>query len=342
MVRDSLLLKALRAENEGRAPVWLMRQAGRYMTSYQMIRKKYPLLEMFHEEDLITRITCLPIEELGVDAAILFSDILLPLEALGFSIAYDTGYGPQVFPKEFNIDTFPSLSLEELKEQFGFITNSIHNLKKRFCELPLIGFCGAPFTMASYILETKDHHLLRKTKQVLYQDARRFHQLLEKICDLVILYIKMQIDAGVDVIQIFDSWAGVLDEENFKMCSLYYLRKILDSLREEHIPMIVFCRGSSLFVEELISLKPAAISFDWHRPLHRLKEKTPFPIALQGNVDPDLLKAPLPIIRAKTEELLRSMADEKRFIVNLGHGVSPDIPEEGVRCFVESVKQFVR
>lgn len=335
--KDSLFLKALRAENEKRPPVWLMRQAGRYMASYQKIRRSYPLLTMFHQEDLITEITLLPIKELDVDAAILFSDILIPLQALGFSLAYDTGKGPQVTPKVFDVHKLPKIDLEGLKEQFGFIIKSIAQLKKTL-KVPLIGFCGAPFTMASYILETESHHLLKSTKSYLYRNPKDFHLLLDKLTELVIAYIRLQIDAGAQCIQIFDSWAGVLDEESFMSCSIYYLKKILTALKDTEIPIILFCRGSSLFVRELADLKPTALSFDWHRPLHLLKQSVPHPIALQGNLDPDVLRAPLDVIKRKTQDLLNSMRGEKRFIVNLGHGVSPDFSEEAVKCFVDTVK----
>lgn len=335
--KDSLFLKALKAENEQRPPVWLMRQAGRYMSSYQKIRKKNSLLEMFHHKDLITEITLLPIQELDVDAAILFSDILIPLQALGFSLEYDTGKGPQVFPKVFDI--YKLSAIEDLKERFSFIVNAIHNLK-RTLKVPLIGFCGAPFTLASYILETESHHLLRATKGMLYRNPEGFHALLEKLTDLVIAYVKMQIEAGVDVIQIFDSWAGVLDEESFMTYSVCYLRRILKALEDTNIPIILFCRGSSLFVKELAELKPTGLSFDWHRPLHILKESVPYPIAIQGNLDPDILRAPFNVIKRKTRELLFSMQGEKRFIVNLGHGVSPDLSEEAIKCFVDAVKNF--
>jgi uroporphyrinogen decarboxylase len=334
--KDSLFLKALRAENEQRPPVWLMRQAGRYMASYQKIRKKHSLLEMFHQESLITEITYLPVKELDIDAAILFSDILIPLEALGFSVEYDTGMGPQVYPKTFDIAKFPAINLQE---RFDFITKSIQSLK-RTLKIPLIGFSGAPFTMASYILETESHHLLRATKSYLYRNPKGFHALLEKLTELVIAYLKLQIEAGVDSIQIFDSWAGVLDQESFMTCSVYYLSKILEALKNTNIPIIIFCRGSSLFAKELSTLKPAALSFDWHKPLHILKEKVPHPIALQGNLDPDILRAPLDMIKKKTQELLHSMQGEKRFIVNLGHGVSPDLSEDAVKCFVDTVKSF--
>ena len=334
MVKDLRFLQALQGNNQGRPPVWLMRQAGRYLSSYRKIRSRYCLSELFHHEELLQEITMLPVHELGVDAAILFSDILIPLEALGFSVDYEKG--PVVFPKTFSV---PHIEKVPLKEQFDFLVKAIQGLKKNL-KVPLIGFSGAPFTMASYILEHESHHLLKKTKTALYEQSEAFFALLDQLADLVIAYLKMQIEAGVDALQIFDSWAGSLDIESFRRCSIYYLHKILKALKETNIPIIVFCRGSSLFVNELVDLNPSAISFDWHKPLSELKKKVPYPIALQGNLDPDVLRAPFSVIQAKTEEMLASMEGEPRFIMNLGHGVAPDIKEDAVKCFVDTVKNF--
>ena len=339
MIKDSLLLKALRGVNLDRPPIWLMRQAGRYQRSYQSLRKNHTLAEMFHEEELITRVTLLPIEELGVDAAILFSDILLPLEALGFSVTYEGG--PQVTPKDFQVESLQIPLFEELQFRFSFVVHAISDLKKTL-KVPLIGFCGAPFTIASYLLEKDNHHLLKNTKRWLYQETNAFHKLLSILADLVIAYAKLQIQAGVDVIQIFDSWAGVLDEEAFNHCSSFYLKKIIEAIKGLGVPVIVFCRGSCLFVEELVKIAPTAISFDWHKPLETLKTKVPISIALQGNLDPDILKAPFKVIESKLHHILKSMEGEKRFIMNLGHGVTPDISEDAVKYLVDSLKAFYR
>jgi uroporphyrinogen decarboxylase len=336
MLKDSLFLQALQGKNRGRPPVWLMRQAGRYLSSYRKIRTCYSLSELFHHEELIQEITMLPINELGVDAAILFSDILIPLEALGFSVAYEQG--PVVFPKTCVV---PCIATASLKEQFGFLFRAVQGLKKNLT-VPLIGFSGAPFTMASYILEQDAHHLLKKTKTALYTQPEAFFSLLDQLAELVIAYLKMQIEAGVDALQIFDSWAGHLDTESFRRCSVYYLDKILNALKATKIPVIIFCRGSSLFVEELVDLHPSALSFDWHKPLSDLKKRVPYPIALQGNLDPDVLRAPFAVIQAKTKKMLASMEGETRFIVNLGHGVAPDIKEEAVKCFVDTVQSVDR
>lgn len=344
MVKDSLFLQALKAQNQHRPPVWLMRQAGRYLASYRKVRKDHTLSEMFHHEELIKHITALPVHELGVDAAIVFSDILLPLEALGYSIDYEQGprvtFQDGALQGETSLKTLLSQQQKiPMEKQFAFLVHAIQDLKK-ILHVPLIGFAGAPFTMATYIFETQAHHLLKKTKTYLYQETQALFQLLDTLSDVVIAYLKIQIDAGVDAVQIFDSWAGVLDQEYFCRCSIHYLRKILKALEPTGIPIILFCRGSSLFVEELVTLRPSAISFDWHRPIQELKNKVPYPIALQGNLDPDLLRAPLEVIKQKTEEMLLAMRGETRFIANIGHGVMPDISEDAVKCFVDTVQKF--
>ncbi|MBM3192127.1 MAG: uroporphyrinogen decarboxylase [Chlamydiae bacterium] len=334
MVRDSLLLKALRGENISRPPVWFMRQAGRYQASYRKLRQKISLEEMFHSERYIVEVTKLPVEELGVDAAIVFSDILLPFEALGCSVTYDGG--PKVIPGGL---PFKNPSFDFLQEKFGFLTQSLQTLKRELT-VPLIGFCGAPFTLASYLLEKEQHHLMKETKRHLYQEPVKFHELLSLLTDLVIAYAVLQIKAGCDVIQVFDSWAGVLDEEGFKTCSSFYLKKIVKAIQKLGVPSIVFCRGACSFVQELVDVAPTAISFDWQRPLTYLKKEVPASIALQGNLDPDILKAPLPFLEERLCQLLQSMQGEKRFIFNLGHGVSPDISEEAVKHAVNYIKAF--
>lgn len=335
---NPLFLNALANKNFARAPLWIMRQAGRYMPSYRKIREKSSLLQMFHESDLVTEVTMLPVNELDVDAAIIFSDILLPLQAFGCELIYENEKPPRVIMKgDFEKILIPTKG--DLNDQFCFLTKSIRDLKK-ILKIPLIGFCGAPFTLASYLLETSSHHLMKKTKTLLYQDEKRFHALLEKLSDLVISYAQLQMDAGVDVIQIFDSWAGVLDQEEFKKCSSNYLKKICKTITDQGVPVIVFTRDSSLFYKELISTGCSCISFDWKIPIHQLNELVPAPTALQGNFDPDFLRAPFDVIERKTKEALSLMKGSSRYIVNLGHGVLPDLPYDGVRCFASTVKSF--
>lgn len=337
MSNSSLFLDALFGKNSQRAPVWLMRQAGRYMPSYQRIREGHTLLEMFTTKDLIIEVTKLPIDELGVDAAIIFSDILLPLSALGYDLTYQKKEGPQVFPKSLAI--LHPVSQQELKKKFCFLFDAIKELKSQI-EVPIIGFCGAPFTLLSYILEEKSHHLLKKTKESLYKNPKDFHKALEILADVVIDMAKLQFRAGCEVIQIFDSWAGALDYEEFENCSTFYLQKIVTALKEEHIPVILFSRGSSYYVDQLTKLNPTAISFDWYKPLDEIAKVVPQTIALQGSFDPDFLKGSKELIESKVKKVLTSMKKETRYIVNLGHGVTPEIPYESVKYFVDLVKNF--
>lgn len=335
----SIFLEALQGKNSfQRPPVWLMRQAGRYMPSYRKLKDYYSLMEMFTQQDLIVEITLLPIKELQVDAAIIFSDILLPLKILGYKLNYEKGTGPSVEPKQF---LFPKERFfrEKMECEFLFLKESLKMLRKELV-VPLIGFCGAPFTLASYILEPKDHHLMRETKKLYYQKPELFFSFLDCLCDLVIEYALFQVEAGAQVIQIFDSWSGVLDKSGFSKCSTHYLSKIVKTLKKKNIPVILFCRGSCLFVDELVKCDPTAISFDWHLPIHELACKVPGHIALQGNMDPEFLKAPFSTIEKMTLQYLESMRMEKRFIANLGHGVLPDLPYEAVKCFVDTVRNF--
>ncbi|MCH9631407.1 MAG: Uroporphyrinogen decarboxylase [Chlamydiia bacterium] len=333
-LQNTLLLDALQGRNHSRPPVWLMRQAGRYMPSYQKIKEKHSLLDMFQHEELITKITLLPVDELDIDAAILFSDILLPLQALGFDLFYGT-QGPKLSPSEFSIDTLKCPSKEEMQSKFSFVSNSVRLLKKEL-KIPLLGFSGAPFTLASYLLDSDKHHILRNTKVMMYKDPAAFSKLLELMADIAILYLRIQVDAGVDAVQIFDSWAGVLDPFSYEQYCVKYLKKILKALPD--VPVIVFSRGSCHYVKELISLSPTAISFDWQSSLTDLKKLVPEHIAIQGNLDPDFLQAEKNCIKQKVFSTLKEMENDKRYIFNLGHGLLPNTPYDNVKYLVDLVK----
>ncbi|MBX7066242.1 MAG: uroporphyrinogen decarboxylase [Parachlamydiales bacterium] len=292
-----MFLEALKGQNRNRPPVWLMRQAGRYMPSYQKLRAKHSLRDLFFTPELAAEITLMPIEQLGVDAAILFSDITVVALPLGMSLDFNEGPVIQGSLKRESIEV-----LEPIAKTIRMI--------KAQTKVPLIGFCGGPYTVARYMGGDP--------------------ALLEPITEATLEYIRMQEAAGVDAIQIFDSWAGEMaDFPSYTP----YLQRLIQSAR---VPVIVFMRGSCRYVDELVKLHPTAISFDSERPLHELRPKVP--MAVQGNLDPDLLYQPLPIIRQKTRELLDSMGSDPGFIVNLGHGVKKDVSFEAVKCLVDTVK----
>jgi uroporphyrinogen decarboxylase len=336
---DNLFLRALRCESVPRPPVWLMRQAGRYMPEYQALRKKHSLWEMFHRPDVAAAVTRLPLELLNVDAAILFSDILVIAEAFGLSIRFPEGKGPRVEPSILTKDQVDALTAVPIETALGFVLETIE-LVKSSIDVPLIGFSGGPFTVASYFIDSTSQNTFAHTKHWIKNDPETLHTLLAKITSATIAYLHAQIKAGVDAIQVFDSWANVLGDAEFGQFSLPYLDKIVKAVKPSGIPIILFCRDSSLRAEALASLQPAGISFDWHLSMPTLRQKVPPSIAVQGNFHPDFLKLPKEQISSSVKQVLVSMQNARGYIVNLGHGVTPDIPFENVRHFVESVKRF--
>lgn len=333
---NDLLLQALKCRNTSRPPIWLMRQAGRYMPAYRALRQKYSFLEMCHEPDLITEVTLLPIKSFGMDAAILFSDILIVPEAMGLGLQFKDDVGPII---ERPIQTSLDIDLIGKPESssYSFVQNGIKQLKKSL-DVPLIGFCGAPFTVASYMIEGRTSRDHKKTKQWMLSNPIEFHRLLKKIADWSIHYLNLQIAAGVDALQIFDSWANALGYTQFCEFSLAYLRYILERLSNPNIPVILFCKGSSVFAPELARISPSGISLDWNCNITAMRKVIPYPIAIQGNLDPHILYASKATIEKEANRILEGMSEDKGFIFNLGHGILPDIPEESVRILVECVK----
>lgn len=336
---NKLLIDALHCRNNaGRPPVWLMRQAGRYMPQYRALRAKHSFLDMCHQPELITEVTLQPIQAFGMDAAILFSDILLVTEALGLGLRFDEGLGPIIerpLSVGKDVDALPRV---DMRQALGFVGDGIRMLKPEL-RIPLLGFCGAPFTVASYMIEGKSSKDLRKTKQWMLSDPQSFHRLLECITKHSLDYLDMQIAAGVDAVQLFDSWANVLGHAQFREFSLSYLDKMVRHIKGR-VPVVVFCRGSSVFAPQLAEISPSAISLDWNCDLETVRKQTPASIALQGNLDPDVLYAPLPVIKKEVLSLLKSMQGEKGYVFNLGHGITPQVPVDAVRTLVDTIKEF--
>ena len=334
---NDIFLQALQCRNHSGPPIWLMRQAGRHLASYRSLRQRYSFLNMCHEPDLIEQITLLPIEAYEMDAAILFSDILVVAEAMEVGLHFEDQVGPVIerpIVTRQDIEALPPPDLSKLQ----YVAQGIRQLRKQL-EVPLIGFCGAPFTVASYMIEGKTSRDLKKTKQWMLKDPEGFHLLLKKIADWSSAYLQLQIEAGVQAIQIFDSWANALSHHSFREFSLAYLYALLNSIHHMPIPVILFCRGSSVFAPQLAQIKPAAIGLDWNCHMADMRRRIDRSIALQGNLDPDILYAPLSRIEEEVERLLDEMEGEPGFIFNLGHGVAPDVSEEAVRTLVQCVKR---
>lgn len=334
---NNIFLQALYCQNSFGPPIWLMRQAGRHLASYRALRQQYSFLEMCHEPDLISHITLLPIKAYEMDAAILFSDILVVAEAMGVGLRFEDQVGPIIerpIMTRQDIEALPSPDISKLE----YVAKGIRQLKRQL-HVPLIGFCGAPFTVASYMIEGRSSRDLKKTKRWMLRDPESFHILLNKIVDWSSAYLKMQIEAGVQAIQIFDSWANVLSHYSFREFSLNYLQLLLNQIRYTKIPAILFCRGSSVFAPQLAELQPAGIGLDWNCHMMDMRRKIDRSIALQGNLDPDILYAPLSRIENEVDRLLNEMEGDPGFIFNLGHGIAPDVTEEAVQTLVNSVKR---
>lgn len=335
---SSLLIRALKCCNKSRPPVWIMRQAGRHLASYRTLRARYSFLELCHQPELIAQVTKLPIDTYQMDAAILFSDILVVPEAMGVGLRFEESKGPIIERPVQNAQQVEDLPGAAELSSLNYVFEGIRCAKSQL-EVPLIGFCGAPFTLASYLIEGKSSRDLKKTKKWMFQDPQSFHRLLDKLTQWSIAYLKLQVAAGVDAVQIFDSWANYLAFDQFQEFSKGYLEKILAGIQQTAIPSILFCRGSSVFAPQLATLQPAGIGIDWNCNLSQMRLSIPKTVALQGNLDPDLLYAPLPMIEKTVNQLLDSMQGDKGFVFNLGHGIAPDVSEKAVHVLVNCVKR---
>jgi len=335
LMSNSLLLKALRGEPVERFPVWLMRQAGRYMPQYRELRKKAKdFLEFCSNVELATEVTLLPEKLLGVDALILFSDILVPLIPLGVEVEFKNGEGPIL--KAPPLEGWRDFNPEEVE----FVFDTIKRVKQK-SSLPLIGFSGAPFTLGAYILEGRTSKDFKEIRKLFYSDRRKFHLLMERLSQMVVDYLSKQLEAGADVIQIFDSWTYVSSPELFKEY-VPHLDFVATELKRRYAaPVIYFFRGSGFLYREAFKLPFDAFSVDWSLPMEVALKKLPNK-AVQGNLDPTLLFAPDGIIKEETLKLLKTVAENRRtlYVFNLGHGLSPEMELNKVKLLVDTVKSF--
>lgn len=335
-------LEALRFENTIRPPIWIMRQAGRYLPAYQQIREKHSLIEMFEDPEIIVKVTKMPIDEFGLDAAILFSDILIILKTLGQKVDFQPGIGPVIFPKIKTVEDIKQLQVENVEKSLSFISRAIRTLTQDL-NCPLIGFCGGPFTVLSYLLESGNTDKLKTTKRWIYENPEPLKALLNLLTEQTKSYLKMQIDAGVQAIQIFDSWSGCLSLTHFREFAKPYLQILVDFVKDLKIPVLVFSRHSSLYFEDFMDLGPTGISLDGSYPLKPLLTKAQGSLVLQGDLDPELLAfGSQDQVKSQALKILKITSDYPGFVFNLGHGILPMTPVENVRALVETVKTFKR
>lgn len=336
----SLFIKAAFSKHVERPPVWMMRQAGRFMKEYWEIKNKYSFLEMCKTPELAADVTMLPVDLLDIDAAILFSDILVTPEAMGGDLSFTQGTGPKFSNPVRTKSDVDKLEVD-VTDKLQYVADAIKVIQQRLNgRLPLIGFAGAPFTVMSYLVEGGSSKDFKLTKLMIHNEPELAHKLLSKIAKVTVDYLNMQIAAGVNAVQIFDSWAQALSWDDYKEFSHSYIADIISKLNRKDIPVISFCKGSSVFAPLMAEAKPDVISVDWNADLLNIKKSLPAGIAVQGNFDPHILYADKKVIKDRILRLFERMRGEDGFIFNLGHGIMPDIPFDNVKYAVQVIKEF--
>jgi uroporphyrinogen decarboxylase len=339
LLKNDLLLRALRKEKVERPPVWMMRQAGRYLPDYMKLREKYDFFTRVQTPALATEITLQPVDQIGVDAAIIFSDILVIPQAMGLTVLLEENKGP-VLPKTIitkaDID---ALITEGVEESLSYVMQALSLTKSELNgRVPLIGFAGAPWTIFCYMIEGKGSKTWEKAKQFAYTQPLLTQELLQKITTITISYLKAQVKAGADTLQVFDSWSGALSPADFKLFAQPYLLQIADALKDD-APVILFPKGSWYALKDLSYSSAAGLGIDWCVSPEMARELTGNKITLQGNFDPAKLLAPIPEIKKSVIEMINSFGVQN-YIANLGHGITPNIPVDHARAFVDAVKEY--
>ncbi len=338
-LHQSLFLKACRQEPTSRTPVWFMRQAGRYMKEYRELRSKVSFLDLCKNSDLAAEVTVDAAHRLGVDAAIIFSDLLLLVEPLGFDLSYGADQGPQIGNPFRSVDDIKRMKTVDVEDSMAYVYQAIRKTRHALkAEIPLIGFAGAPFTMASYIIEGKGSKNFIETKKLMYTDPPTWNALLERITDATIAYVNGQVEAGVQVIQLFDSWVGCLSPEDFRRFALPHTRRLVKSL-SPGVPVITFGTQTNGLLPLMKEAGGDVVGVDWRIELDEAW-KILGDVAIQGNLDPTTLFAPQTEIRYHVQRILNQAADRPGHIFNLGHGILPHTPIENVQYAIDCVKEL--
>ncbi|HEV8593889.1 MAG TPA: uroporphyrinogen decarboxylase [Pyrinomonadaceae bacterium] len=340
MIEESLFIRACKMQPTEATPIWIMRQAGRYLPEYRTIRKKHDFLTMCKTPELVSEVTVQPIDIIGTDAAILFSDILVIPEAMGMKLDVIESKGPVFYDPIRSADDLERLRPDGIVERLDYVLRAVRMTKEKLAgRVPLIGFSGSPWTLAAYMVEGQGSKNFDMIKSFIYTEPKAAHRLLQMLADSVVEYLNAKIAAGCDAVQIFDTWASLLSPTDFEEFSLKYIRYICERLETNGAPVIVFAKGVGSF-EALADLKCDVLGVDWTRDLGRVRQETGGRKALQGNLDPTVLFAPNEKIRSEAERVLRSYGKSAGHIFNLGHGILPKTPVENMKYLVECVKEL--
>ncbi|MEO6915290.1 MAG: uroporphyrinogen decarboxylase [Chitinophagaceae bacterium] len=340
-LKNDLLLKALRGEFVERPPVWMMRQAGRYLPDYIKLRNKYSFFERCQTPELASEITVQPVEQVGVDAAIIFSDILVVPQALGMEVQMVEGKGPLLPNPIKEYADLDKLQIPDVNEKLDYVFRALSMTKSRLDgRVPLIGFAGAPWTLLCYMVEGKGSKTFDAAKAFCYTKPEAAHRLLEMITVTTIAYLKGQAKAGADVVQLFDSWGGLLGPKDFEEFSLQYMRRIIRALKDDCLT-ILFAKGAWFALNEMKETGANGLGLDWCLSGANARKFAGDDVTLQGNFDPAKLLGSIPSIKKQVKEMIDEFGTQ-RYIANLGHGILPNVPVDHARAFVDTVKEYAQ
>jgi uroporphyrinogen decarboxylase len=338
---NSRFLEACRRRPTDVRPVWFMRQAGRYLRPYREVRAKHTILEICKRPDLAAMVTLQPVDILDVDAAIIFADLLLPVEPMGLKLKFVAGEGPVIDNPIRTSTDVDSLSISNV-DDLGYVGEAIQLVTRALNgRVPVIGFVGAPFTLASYMIEGGATRHFLKTKQLMYRDETLWRRLMGKLVDVLGPFAVMQVSQGARAIQVFDSWVGALSPDDYVRYVAPYSRALIERIRSAGVPVIHFGTGAAGFFRELHAAGGDVMGVDWRVNIDQAWMDISYRCAVQGNLDPAALFAPLPELKAKVHELLKRTGTRPGHIVNLGHGILPETPVDAVKAVVQIVREFV-
>lgn len=338
-LQNDLLLKALAGTPVPRPPVWMMRQAGRFLPDYIKLRDKYSFFERCQTPELATEITVMPVDQVGVDAAIIFSDILVVPQAMGMEVQLVEKVGPQLPQPVKSAADLDRIVIPDVNDRLHYVMDALKLTKQTLAgRVPLIGFAGAPWTLLCYMVQGKGSKTFDEAKTFCYTQPEVAHELLNRVTETTIAYLKAQVLAGADVVQVFDSWGGLLSPEDFEEFSLQYIRRIVAAMQGV-APVIVFAKGAWFALEEMAATGAQGLGLDWCIKPQLARQFAGPAVTLQGNFDPAQLMKPIPEIQKSVKNMINAFGPQ-RYIANLGHGILPNIPVDHAKAFVEAVKSF--
>ena len=338
-MKNELLLQALKGEIIERPPVWMMRQAGRYLPDFMKLKEKYDFFTRCQTPELATEITLMPIDQVGVDAAIIFSDILVVLQAMNIEVEMRDGIGPYI-PHPINSKAaLDQVILPDVEEHLVYVFDAVRMTKSALNDrVPLIGFAGGPWTLLCYAVQGQGSKNFDRAKAFCFQEPEMAKELLQKITTTTIAYLREKVKAGADVIQLFDSWGGLLSPVDYQEFSWPYLEQIVNALGDS-VPVIVFGKGCWFALQEMSKSGASALGIDWTCSARNARYLSGGQITLQGNFDPSRLLSPIPKIKTQVKQMINAFGKD-RYIVNLGHGILPNIPVDHAKAFVDAVKEY--